>query len=113
MNILYTWCQLNRLSINLGKTEHRIVYMERIDSQELPVLRINNMALENVQSYTYLGVIVDDILSFDTFVEEKHNKTNFQIYQLSKIQKYVTASIAEVIYKQMILPLFDYADFMI
>ena len=56
MNILYKWCQLNRLSINLGKTEHTIVYKERIDSQELPVLRINNMALENVQSlYLFRG----------------------------------------------------------
>ena len=80
-----------------------IVYKERIDSQELPVFKINIMALEHVQSYNYLGVIVDDILSFEKFVEDKYNKTNFQIYQLSKIRKYITASIAEVIYKQIIL----------
>ena len=30
VNILYDWCQLNRLSINLGKTKHMIVSLDKI-----------------------------------------------------------------------------------
>ena len=74
MNILYKWCQLNRLSINLGKTKHMIVYKERIDSQELPILTINSVVLGNVQSYNHLGVNVVDILFFDKFVKDKYSK---------------------------------------
>ena len=46
-------------------------------------------------------------------LREKYNKANFRIYQLSKIRKYINSRIAEVIYKHMILPLCDYADFTI
>ena len=113
VNILYDWCQLNRLSINLGKTKHMIVYKDKIDSHDQPIVKVKNSSLDNVYSYNYLGVIIDDMLSFDKFVEDKYNKANFRIYQLSKIRKYITVPIAEVIYKQMILPLFDYADFMV
>ena len=35
------------------------------------------------------------------------------MYQLGKIRKYITADITNVIYKQTIIPLFDYADFLI
>ena len=79
----------------------------------LPIVTIKNRSLDNVYSYNYLGVIVDDMLSFDKFIEDKYDKANFRIYQLSKIRKYITVSICEVIYKQMILLLFDYADFMV
>ena len=113
VNILYDWCQLNRLSINLGKTKHMIVYKDKIDSHDQPIVKVKNSSLDNVYSYNYLGVIIDDMLSFDKFVEDKYNKANFRIYQLGKIRKYITVPIAEVIYKQMILPLFDYADFMV
>ena len=46
----------------------------------------------------------------DKFIEDRYNKPKFQ---LNKILKYITLSRAEVIYKQMILPLFDYAGFTI
>ena len=114
VNILYDWCQLNRLSINLGKTKHMIVYKDKIDPHDQPIVKVKNSSLDNVYSCSYLGVIIDDMLSFDKFVEDKYNKANFRIYQLGKIRKYICAvPIAEVIYKQMILPLFDYADFMV
>ena len=32
---------------------------------------------------------------------------------MGKLRKYVNSEITQVIYKQMILPLFDYADFMV
>ena len=61
----------------------------------------------------YLGVIIDEKLSFDDMVDAKYNKINVRIHQLGKLRKYINSEIAQVIYKQMILPLFNYADFMV
>ena len=38
---------------------------------------------------------------------------NFKVYQLKKIRPYITSEIAITIYRQKILPLLDYGDFMI
>ena len=38
---------------------------------------------------------------------------NFRIIQLIRLRKYVTEEIAVTIYKQMIIPLLDYADFLV
>ena len=35
--------------------------------------------LENVSKYNYLGVIVDDKLSFKEFVDDKYNKVKLRI----------------------------------
>ena len=79
----------------------------------MPVIELNGKNIENVHSYNYLGVIVDDKLLFDEFIDAKCNKTNLRIYQMDRMCKYIDSSIALTIYKQMFLPQFDYADFMI
>ena len=38
---------------------------------------------------------------------------NLRLYQLGKMRKYITSSIANIIYKQAIVSLYDYADFLI
>ena len=58
-------------------------------------------------------MIVDNKLSFADFVDDKYNKVNFRIYQLKQLQPYVIEDIACRVYKQTIVPLLDYADFMI
>ena len=58
-----------------------IGYKDKIDSHDQPIVKVKNSSLDNVYSYNYLGVIIDDMLSFDKFVEDKYNKANFRIYQ--------------------------------
>ena len=63
-----------------------------------------------VHSYIYLGVLIDDGL---TFKGVPKGKINARIYQLGKMRKYITSDIACLIYKQTILPLSDYADLVV
>ena len=65
---------------------------------------MNGLKTENVHDYNYSGVIIDDKLSFDDMVDAKYNKINVRIHQLGKLWKYVNSEIAQVIYKEMILP---------
>ena len=44
---------------------------------------------------------------------DKYNKVNVRILQLMRMRQYITTNTALTIYKQMIIPLFDYADFMV
>ena len=68
---LHKWCQLNRPNINLGNTKIMMVYKDRTASDDLPIIRVDNKPPGNGQSFNYLRVWADDLLSFDKFVEGK------------------------------------------
>ena len=97
----------------MGKTKHMVVQKDVLANIDIPVLKVKGMELGNVHKYNYLGVIVDDKLSFYEFVEHKYNNINVRILQLMRMRQYITTDTALTIYRQMIIPLFDYADFMV
>ena len=74
---------------------------------------LGDVPLDNVEMYNYLGVIIDDNLTFDEFLKQKCNKINQRLYQLIKVRKFVILNIANNLYKQAILPLCDYLGFLI
>ena len=74
-----------------------------------PGVMLNGEILDVVHKYNYLGVIIDDDLTFNSFLNEKYDKVN----QLSRLRKLSTSKIACLIYKQTILPVCEYADEMV
>ena len=96
---LLSWCDMFRLTVNVKKTKHMLFNFKR-KSVTAP-FSING-ELENVCSYKYLGVDVDNLLSFNKFIE------NIRLYNFAKIRQFLTESIACQIFKQTILPLFEY-----
>ena len=60
-----------------------------------------------------MGVSIDDNLTFDKFLREKYGKVHSLVYQPGKMRKYIESITSCLIYKQMILPLSDYADIMV
>ena len=83
------------------------------DVQPQVKVSLNNIQLDIVRSYNYLGVIIDDKLTFEDFLKIKCNKTNVRVYQLGKIRKFLKPHISALIYKQTILPVIEYADLMV
>ena len=69
--------------------------------------------MENVSIYHYLGIDLDKNLSFEKMVENTFSKANKKLYLLKKIRPYITCSIANTVYKTHVLPILDYADFLI
>ena len=113
LELLCEWCNRNRLTINVGKTKHMVVRRDLLVDVDITVLKVNSMELGNVHKYNYLGVIVNDNLPFDEFLESKYKTINVRIMQLIRIRQYITTDTALTIYKKLIIPLFDYADFMV
>ena len=106
---------LTFLTINITKTKFEVFKPKNICNRTNDKLeiRIGTVVLEEVDTYCYLGAKIDTKLKFDGFLKAKCNKINIRLYQLGKLRKYITNNIANLIYKQTIIPLFDYADFLI
>ena len=62
--------------------------------------------------YKYLGVDLDENLTMNNMIDSTFNEANRKVYLLKKIRPYITREIANRIYKTCILPILDYADFL-
>ena len=109
---LSTCCIENKLTVNVKKTKHMIVSPVQNVQQSIPVT-LSGAQLDIVHSHNYLGVVIDDKLTFEEFLKIKCNKNNVRIYQLGKSRKFLRPNSATLIYKQTILPVIEYADMMI
>ena len=85
---LASWCSLNKLRINIKKTKCLIVDLQN-DTTNYPKPKLNGQPLDQVDSYNYLGVSIDNKLEFDQFLREKYGKVHCRVYQLSKMRKYI------------------------
>ena len=115
VTILNKWCILNKLTINFKKTKHMLVPRHENDeiSVSLNKIKVGDQELENVASYHYLGIDLDKQLNFEKMVDSTFNKANRKLYLLKRIRPFITSSVANRVYKAHILPILDYADFLI
>ena len=71
------WFSANKLSLNVGKTKFSLLHKSgkkySIPSH-LPTLRINNHDIERVNTMKFLGVLLDDNLSWNEHIKYLENK---------------------------------------
>ena len=102
------WCDLNRIVLNQKKTKHMYVSPRRIIRDDMMSFETMGETIECVREFKYLGVTLDDKLSFETNVERVINMVNVKLISLSRLRKYMDMCTSLLVYKQMILPLNDY-----
>ena len=106
-----TWCTQNKLSVNSQKTKVMIFTAKKTHPRSADLnLILNGDRLEVVNFYKYLGVILDNNLTFERHINSIHKTVCFRTYQLSCLKIFLTIKMALNIYKTTILPHFDYAD---
>ena len=109
------WCARNRLKLNITKSKCLIFgsksKLRTVDYNN--VLNLSGTPLEFVHSYKYLGVSLDEQLNLTDLMSGVKKAINGHLFKLRKIRKYITPKCAVLIYKQTILPLLDYAGFLL
>ena len=115
LDLLTKWCYYNKLTINVKKTKHMIVprHFDSLKTLNDRHVNISGLPLTNSGSYKYLGVVIDSGLTFDAMLDNTYNKANRKLYILKRIRPYITNSITLLIYKTCVLPLMEYADFLV
>ena len=98
LNIFYSWCCANRLSINISKTKF-MLFSNVVQPSEIHNLRMNNIDIEHTDSIRFLGVILDENLKFNhhtNFISRKISQSCGILYKLQNIlpQKHYCVCIA-------------------
>ena len=68
LDVLYKWCTKWRLSINVDKTKVMHFRIKGTEKTEFP-FNINHVGLEIVESYKYLGILLEEHLDFTRTAE--------------------------------------------
>ena len=111
LDSITNWCVDNEIYINIDKTKVMFFGSKaKINSIDLPQFQIDGTTIQRTQTYTYLGIKLDEQLTLETHANELIRKVSAKIYQLTKIRAFLTSKAAVLIYKNMILPILEYAD---
>ena len=111
---LVQWCTKNGLTINTKKTK-TVWYGEKTRSEEAKAIKIciNGTPLESPSEYTYLGVKLDNELKLDSQMTTTECIVRQRVFSLDKLKKLMDQYTAILVYKQTILPHFDYCSFLV
>ena len=75
--------------------------------------KILGIPLQYVNQYNYLGLILDNEMTLQPLFKNIKKRVNNKIFSLRKLRKYLDQNAAILVYKQTILPILDYAGFML
>ena len=105
------WSKKNELTINSQKTKFMVFgSRSKVKRARNAKLSINNVQIQLVPSFKYLGFTLDPVLSFSNHTSSLLSIISHKAYILGKIRRFISQYSAVRIYKAMILPYFDYAD---
>ena len=106
------WGCHNDMHLNASKTKTMLVKPQKTLDVHVPVVS-KRKNIQFVNTFNYLGVILDDQLSFTPNYNMVKRKMEHTIFVLTKIRKYIDKKTAVLIYKQAVLPLVEYAGFVL
>ena len=114
LDSLGKWCSDNKLTVNTKKTQVMWCYSmcNPPDLDDCSVTFCTNI-LKQVKNFNYLGIIIDHDLSFKAHCSKVRSMAYSRFYQLCNIKINIDELLSLRVYKTMILPVFDYCDYII
>ena len=109
------WYDSNMLKVNVNKSKVLLFgsrnKLGKVDLSNK--IKIGDISLPFCKKYKYLGVTLDNEMSLTSFLSDTKKTVMNRLYNFRKLRPYITEKSAVAIYKQTILPVFDYAGFML
>ena len=108
-----TWCVNNRINLNVKKTKPCCYGTRHLLNNCHIKFQLNNTPLHSCKQYKYLGVILDETMKMESNFNYIFKRLSYKIFQFSKIRNYLDVNTRVLVYKQTIMPLAEYAGFML
>ena len=105
---LNSWFAVNKLSLNVSRTNYMIFGNKKIDKYMNICVRINGRSIDRVYNTTFFGVMIDDKLNWKehiTMIQSNISKTTAIIYKASHV---LTERALYILYCSLALPYLTY-----
>jgi hypothetical protein len=105
-----TWLEINKLSLNVKKTKFMIFHSNKRDIQNhIPCLKINEQQIERVNEFNFLGLTLDQHMTWNAHVQKVSNKISKTIGVMNRLKRYLPLSVLRTLYNSLILPHLQYS----
>ena len=105
---LHDWLCLNRLSLNISKTNFVIFHAINKPKTYSVTLLINKHAINETNLVKYLGILIDSQLTFKNHIDELTKKISRATGVLYKLRPFVTTKILTSVYYAIVYPFLLY-----
>ena len=102
-----SWCSNNFLHLNVSKTKEICIDYRRNRTVISPIV-INGEPVEQVHSFKYLGVMLDEKLSFTEHVTAVQKMSQQRLHVLRKLRAFYVDPLR--LYRSIIEPLLTYCS---
>ena len=106
---LFVWFSINKLSLNLGKTNY-MLFRSRPPDLELH-LKINNADIPKVTATKFLGIIIDDRLNWKPHIQYVKSKLSCIFSIMYKASKLITTAGMYILYCSLFQPHISYCNY--
>lgn len=107
---LNEWLKSNRLSLNLSKTHSMIFSTNRTIRDQTLSLSMNGTVIGTTKTTTFLGVYIDNALTWSTHIAHVAGKISKSVGILKKASRVLTKDTLLSLYKSLILPYLHYCN---
>ena len=105
------WCDQNKMHINYQKTKFMCFGTWKTLKDAGPLsINVNGEPIEKVTTYKYLGVVMDERLTFNDHVKKTIKCASHKLFLLRKVRPMLTTYAALQLFKAMILPVIEYGN---
>ena len=105
------WFKLNKLSLNIKKTNF-IVFQTR--NKKLPngnlTIKIDDTVIEQVNNTKFLGVIINNKLTWDEHIKTIYNKVSKSIGIIYRIRHNIPSATLINLYHTLVHPYYEYCN---
>ena len=106
---LISWFHSNFLILNVNKTKIMLIgTYQRFSAADGFSIRADNTDLDRVYAFKYLGVLMDQTLSWKDHIDSLGKKISSRLGMLRRARKVLPKATCVTLYNTMVLPLFDY-----
>ena len=104
------WLNINKLSLNVRKTKYMIFHhYQRNITNISPTLNINCEPIERVTEFNFLGLTIDEHLSWKPHMQKISNKIARTLGIMCRLKSFLPTDIRRILYNSLILPHLQYS----
>ena len=109
LSFVQEWLLINKLSVNINKTKFMMFHHPQRKIEHLvPALELNSEPLERVSEFNFLGLTLDEHISWKPHVQKIANKISRTIGILRRLKNILPTPVLLTLYNTLILPHFHY-----
>jgi len=102
------WFKANKLSVNVSKTNYMLIGTKHMTAINITDVKLDDTTLERVQHTKFLGVIIDECLTWKNHIDCVAKTIARNIGIMNKLKHFVPEHILFNLYCTMVMPYLNY-----